>query len=204
MKKLVFNFQFYLLITMFIFVAMPAMAIVEVSLFGTVTGDDPNTPENERSATAKLTYSKLTDSGEVNPKPTVDTINSLPTTIDVTVDGGTDSDPKTYFIRWTNFGAGAQINFTLQGYKKIFMGASGGNLVFYDWDGSAYVVTSKLVLLDNHLPGLGYAIYARNDTDIADEVYPTLPTLAAPNTIVKKAWAAMPESPHPIHRRWFT
>ena len=196
MKRLVFNFQFCLLITMFIFVAMPAMAFVEVSLSGTfIREDDPNTPEWERHATAKLTYSKLTDSGEVNPKPTVDNLTILPAdTFDVTsVDGGTDGDPKTYFIRMTNIPPGTLVNFTVPGYKTIYLGADGNALAFYHVVSGSWARTHKLILLDDHLPGLGYAIYARNADDIAANVYPTLPTLTAPNTIVKKAWAAMPD-----------
>ena len=59
MKRLVFSPIFcFLLITTICFVATPAMAvIVDITLSGTYTPDDPNTPENEKQLVVKLSYS---------------------------------------------------------------------------------------------------------------------------------------------------
>ena len=69
MKRLVFNavFCFLFIIPIFIFVATPAMAIVEIGVTGTFTDDDPNTTAtNERQIVVKLEYSHVPF-----PKPTI-------------------------------------------------------------------------------------------------------------------------------------
>ena len=186
MKRLVFILQFCLLITMFIFVATPAIAIVTIKVDSeSFVDDDANTPENERKLVVKLTYSV-----EPNPKPTMDQLAMTPTTSVNTIDGGSDDDPKTYFITWSELSGFEGIKFTLQGYRETEV--HGPGVSFYYRETNLFLIT-HLKLTDNHLPGLGYAIYARNDTDIAADVFPTLPTYAAPNSIVKVAWADMPD-----------
>ena len=103
MKRLVINPIFcFLLITTLCFVAMPAMAvIVDIKLSATYTVDDPNTLENEKEYVIKLTYSD-----EPDPKPIKNDFTfkhySAQVLIDypnlVLFDGGSDNDPKTYFI----------------------------------------------------------------------------------------------------------
>ena len=190
MKRLIFNPVFvFLLIAVLIFVAMPAMAFVEIGISGTFTPDDPNTPENEQQLVAKLTYSVAPD-----PKPTIDDIIITPTTFVNTFDEGSDGDPKTYFITWSELPsdfASSVFSLTLAGYRRVRMGPPGISFHSELPGQQGEHIVEKLILMDNHLPGLGYVIIAANDTAIAGNVYPTLPILRAPNTITKKAWSVV-------------
>ena len=98
MKRLVFNFVFCLLLmTAFVFVAIPAMAIVEIAVTGEYTPDDTSTgATNEREIVVQLTYNVVPD-----PKPTEDDITLTPST-SVTFGEGDDEDSKTYFITWSD------------------------------------------------------------------------------------------------------
>ena len=51
--------------------------------------------------------------------------------------------------------------------------------------------TKKLIHNKTYLPGLGYAIIAANNTDLADGVFPTLPTINPPNDIIKVQWSGV-------------
>ena len=98
MKRLTFNFVFcLLLITAFVFIATPTMAIVEIAVTGEFTQDDTNTgATNEREIVVQLTYNEVPD-----PKPTEDDITLTPST-SVTFGEGDDEDSKTYFITWSD------------------------------------------------------------------------------------------------------
>ena len=111
MKGLVFHFVFcLLLITAFVLVATPT-AIAQI----TVTGE----AASSTSIVAKLTYSEAPD-----PEPTADDFVLDPST-DVTFGEGTDDDPLTYFITWTELVQvqflGAEVKFTLVGYMEVTM-----------------------------------------------------------------------------------
>ncbi len=211
MRKLVFNFHnfhFWLLITAFVFIAMPAMATIEISLSGTFTDDDTNSPENERQLVVTLTYSV-----EPDPKPTITDLTLDPNT-SVTFSEGTDGDSKTYFITWSNLPvltADAFVNFTLAGYNTVFIRAHDAPPVTFfrvdrretdnpNFDPSqppnppnVPVFVEELVVdiskitgnPDTHLPGSGYAIIVADTT----AALPTLPTNSPPYAIVKVAWS---------------
>ena len=195
MKRLVFNFVFCLLLmTAFVFVAMPAMAIIEVALSGEYTDDDAGTTGiNERKIIVKLTYSVAPD-----PKPTSDDI-----TIDIagqnaTFGEGTDGDPKTFFITWTQLEqvtlgvfVGIYVQFTLKGYQQVVgAGLADGSVGFlYVIPPFEILPIEKLIHDKTYLPGLGYAIIAANNMEIAAGVLPTLPAISSPNDIIKVQWS---------------
>ncbi len=129
MKSLVFNpVSCFLLIMMFIFVAMPALAEpVEISISGAYTADDTTTTETDERLVVKLTYNV-----EPNPKPTADDLNfaaGIPgPTPSVPLAEGEDNDPKTYFITWvgdltTNIADGEYPYFILRGYELVMVTA---------------------------------------------------------------------------------
>ncbi len=185
MKRLVFNFVFcLLLITAFVFVATPAMAIVEIAVTGEYTQDDGNTGANERKIIVQLTYNEIPD-----PKPTADDITLTPST-SVTFGEGDDEDSKTYFITWSDLQSGVNGEFTLTGYEAVTAEGiinSGGNPIANFTSGLSD--TKKLIHDRTYLPGLGYAIIAANKTPSADGVFPTLPTINPPNGIIKVQWS---------------
>ncbi len=192
MKKLVFNFHLCLLITTFIFVATPAMAApVEIDVAG----------EWERDAgefAIKLTYNTDPD-----PEPTIDdlVVTAASTSVTFTPVYQTDVNeelvrdangelikvPKQYQITltYTPPAVPNPINFTLRGYEEFDVFAA-----FVASQGQPFSGVT-LTLAADHLAGLGYAIIAANATAIANNVYPTLPLLVAPNTINKIAWSAV-------------
>ena len=106
MKGLVFDFVFcFLLMTAFVFVATPAMAIVEIAVTGEYT--------NEQKIIVQLTYNEVPD-----PKPTADDITLTPST-SVTFGEGDDEDSKTYFITWSDLQPDVNGEFTLTGYDAV-------------------------------------------------------------------------------------
>ena len=141
MKRFVLNHVFcLLLITIFIFVTTPAMAVpVEITVtLESYTADDTNTtPANEQELVIKLTYSEAP-----NPKPTVDDLTFTGFTGHITLttvspsvslaDGpaaGDDNNSTTYFITWTgspttsliagdfNDTTAGNVAFVLRGYE---------------------------------------------------------------------------------------
>ena len=96
--------------TAFVLVATPT-AIAQI----TVTGE----AVSSTSIVATLTYSEAPD-----PKPTINDFVFDPST-DVTFGEGTDGDPLTYFITWTELvqvrNVGADVKFTLAGYGEVTM-----------------------------------------------------------------------------------
>ncbi len=186
MKRLTFNFVFcLLLITAFVFIATPTMAIVEIAVTGEFTQDDTNTgATNEREIVVQLTYNVVPD-----PKPTEDDITDLTPSTSVTFGEGDDEDSKTYFITWSDLSFGTGGDFTLTGYEAVTaVGTtnSDGDLVV---NFTGLVGNNKLRHDGEYLPGLGYAIIAANNTSIGVGVYPTLPTINPPNDIIKFQWS---------------
>ena len=123
MKRLAINPIFcFLLVTTFIFVAVPAMAAtVDITLSGTFTPDDPNTPENEGQIVVKLLYSD-----EPDPKPSRDEFTfshrasggiEEENYSQIFFGGGSDNDPKTYFITFTQTSNTGGPLFTYKGHK---------------------------------------------------------------------------------------
>ena len=98
--------------TAFVLVATPT-AIAQITV--EVTGE----AASSTSIVAKLTYSEAPD-----PEPTADDFVLDPST-DVTFGEGTDDDPLTYFITWTELvqvpNLGADVKFTLVGYMEVTM-----------------------------------------------------------------------------------
>ena len=193
MKRLVLILVFcFLLIPIFIFVATPAMAIVEMGVSGRYTADDPNTSAaNERQIVLTLWYSDVP-----NPKPTIDDLTLVPAT-SVTFGEGTDNDPKTYFITFSELAGTTNPTFTLVGYSVVTATGiiSGGNPVVNftypdpsDPSSSIPLPGNQMVHDRNYLPGLGYAIVAANADPIGATTFPTLPTINPPNTIIKVHW----------------
>ena len=192
MKRLVFNFVFCLLLmTAFVFVATPAMAIVEVALSGEYTDDDTGTTGvNERELIVKLTYSVAPDL-----KPTANDITLNPSQ-NVTFGEGNDGDPKTYFITWsqleliTVLGAVPGVQFTLKGYLVVTGTPIGDEVGFLHIISQNEILPIKKLIHDKtYFPGLGYAIIAVNNTEIAAGVLPTLPAISSPNDIIKVQWS---------------
>ena len=170
--------------TAFVFVATPAMAIVEIAVSGEYTPDDANTGVNERKIVVQLTYNEVPD-----PKPTADDITLTPST-SVTFGEGDDEDSKTYFITWSDLQPDVNGEFTLTGYMAVTaVGTinSGENPIVNFTSGLSD--TKKLIHDRTYLPGLGYAIIAANNTALADGVFPTLPTINPPNDIIKVQWS---------------
>ena len=182
MKGLVFHFVFcLLLITAFVFVATPTMAIVEIAVSGAYTEDDTNTGVNERKIVVQLTYNVVPD-----PKPTADDITLTPST-SVTFGEGDDEDSKTYFITWSDLQPDVNGEFTLTGYMAVTaVGTinSGGNPIVNFTSGLS---DTKKLKHDrtSYLPGLGYVIIAANTAG----VLPTLPAISSPNDIIKVQWS---------------
>ncbi len=174
MKKLVFNFHFCLLITMFVFVATQAMAIVGIEVSGQHTVDDSETTQNDERIDITLTYSVIP-----KPAPTADDFTFIDTQTPVFSDGG-DSDLKTYVISQ----AGSTVTFTLTGYAQVVATGAAAVVTFT----SGVSTDNKIEYADGYIPGLGYAIVAKNNTAIAAGVYPSLPTITPPNDIVKLPW----------------
>ncbi len=193
MRGLVFHFVFcFLLMTAFVFVATPAIA-AEITVSGeAVLGE----------VVVTLTYSEVPD-----PKPTAADITLIPST-SVTFGEGDDDDPLTYFITWTNlptegfafFGtptlAVNDLSFTLIGYLTVDMIHIGTDLSFSD----GLDANDQLIIDPNIFIGGTYVIVAANSEAINNgAIYPTLPTIAAPNAIKKVAWtdvsdeSAMPD-----------
>ena len=183
MKRLVFNFVFCLLL-MTVFVATPAMAIVEIAVTGKYTEDDGNTGANERKIVVQLKYNEVPD-----PKPTADDITLTPST-SVTFGEGDDEDSKTYFITWSDLQSGVNGEFTLTGYNAVTAEgttSNGGSPIVNFTSGLSD--TKKLIHDRTYLPGLGYAIIAANSTPIGSGILPTLPGIAPPNAIIKVQWS---------------
>ena len=197
MKSLVFNSVFcFLLITMFIFVSMLAMADpVEISISGEYTADDTDTAETDERIVIKLTYSV-----EPDPKPTADDLTFAltggPPTVTPTIplSEGDDNDPTTYFMTWVGefslSNTGSNVIFALRGYELI--GVTGSDPVTFGyWElpitapGAATAITdNKLLPSAGYLPGLGYAIVVADKTlDV-----PTLPSNRPPYGIIKADW----------------
>ena len=193
MKGFVFYFVFcFLLMTAFIFVATPAMAQI------TVTGAGES-----GKVVVTLTYSEVPD-----PKPTAADIVLVPST-SVTFGEGDDGDPLTYFITWTNlptegfspFGtpppAINDLSFTLIGYITVDIIHITTISLTFDFGlntDNQLIIDPTLVLSGSYL-----IVAANSDAIVNGTVYPTLPTIAAPNAIKKVAWtdvsdeAAMPD-----------
>ena len=123
MKRLVFSPIFcFLLITTICFVATPAMAvIVDITLSGTYTPDDPNTPENEKQLVVKLSYS---DEPPYKPKKDDFTFSfravgaqEIDYPSPILFGEGSDNDPKTYFITFTEMPLRGGPMFTYKGHK---------------------------------------------------------------------------------------
>jgi hypothetical protein len=182
MKRLVFNFVFCLLLmTAFVFVATPAMAIVEITVTGEYTDDDGNTATNERKIVVQLKYNEVPD-----PKPTAADIALTPST-SVTFGEGDDDNSKTYFITWSDLQSGVNGEFTLTGYMEVTAEGTtdSNNNPIVNFTG---LTRNKLTHDPTYLPGLGYAIIAANSEAIASGVLPTLPRIASPNDIIKVQW----------------
>ena len=172
MKGLVFDFVFcFLLMTAFVFVATPAMAIVEIAVTGEYT--------NEQKIIVQLTYNEVPD-----PKPTADDITLTPST-SVTFGEGDDEDSKTYFITWSDLQSTVNGVFTLTGYMEVTAegttNSNGDPIVNF----TSGLTRNKLIHNKVYLPGLGYAIIAVSKTG----VLPTLPTINSPNDIIKVQWS---------------
>ena len=167
------------------------MAIVEIAVSGEYTQDDANTGANEREIVVKLTYNVVPD-----PKPTEDDITLTPST-SVTFGEGDDEDSKTYFITWSDLQPDVNGEFTLTGYDAVTaVGTinSGGNPIVNFTSGLSD--TKKLKHnRTSYLPGLGYAIIAANNTALAKDIFPTLPTINPPNDIIKVAWTDVSDEP---------
>ena len=163
---------------MFVFVATQAIAIVEIEVSGQHTEDDPaTTPDNEEQIAITLTYNVVPD-----PVPT-ETDFTFGTGETPNFGDGGDNDPRTYVIS----NAGSTVTFTLTGYVEVVATGASGAVTFTN------ATNNKLEYAPGYLPGQGYGIVARNTEDIADGVFPTLPTIAAPNAIIKFEWADMPD-----------
>ena len=178
MKRLVYSL---LLITMFVFAATPAMAIVEITVTGEYTANDTSTAANERKIVVQLKYNEVPD-----PKPTADDLTLSPSS-DVTFRED-DNDADTYLITWTNLAPTAEVEFTLTGYKVV--SASGlitNNEPMVNFAPDA-LMNNKLKYQDMpvYLRGLGYAIITANG---ASGPLPTLPGIAFPNEIIKVQWS---------------
>ncbi len=186
MKRLVYSL---LLITMFVFAATPAMAIVEITVTGEYTDDDGNTATNERKIVVQLKYNEVPD-----PKPIADDITLTPPT-SVTFGEGDDDDAKTYFITWTDLSPTATVVFTLTGYEEV----SASGLITNDEPmvnfAQGALMNNKLIYAPGYLPGLWYAIIAANSNAIASGVLPTLPRIASPNDIIKVLWSDVSDAP---------
>ncbi len=196
MKTLVFNSVFCLLLmTTFIFVAMPAMAEpVEISISGEFTADNPDTTETDAQLVIKLEYSV-----NPNPVPTADdltfSIGDSPPTLTPTIplSEGDDNDPKTYFITWvgeiTVSGGLGNTLFVLRGYEMIITTSLDPLVLSYNTipltGPPSPMPTDKLVPNAGYLPGLGYAIVVADKTA---EV-PTLPANSSPYEITKVSWS---------------
>jgi hypothetical protein len=178
MKRLVYSL---LLITMFVFAATPAMAIVEITVTGEYTDDDGNTATNERKIVVQLKYNEVPD-----PKPTAADIALTPST-SVTFGEGDDDNSKTYFITWSDLQSGVNGEFTLTGYMEVTAEGTtdSNNNPIVNFTG---LTRNKLTHDPTYLPGLGYAIIAANSEAIASGVLPTLPRIASPNDIIKVQW----------------
>ncbi len=214
MQKLVFNPIFcFLLITVLIFVATPAIAApVEISIIGEYTPDDPNTSEVDERLVVQLVYSVDPD-----PKPTEDDITYVtgfePFLPSEPLNEGDDNNPRTYFITWSG-GIAARIThptdpsppvFVLRGYDVIEVTSVTPLVLSYvplpiiidelaDIPGPAdKTPTDKLVPTQGYLPGLGYAIVVADpEADV-----PTLPTNNPPYEIIKIAWSTLSDEPMP-------
>ncbi len=174
MKRVVLSL---LLVAAFVFIATPVKAIVEITVSGEHTAGA--SPPTDSTTVITLTYNVTPD-----PKPTVDDFVLLNPSTDVTFSEGGDNNPKTYQITWTNVEETTTIDFTLTGFQ---------NFVVSDIIDASTLEFSGRTLMHatNYLAGLGYAIIAGNDTALASGVYPTLPTLRAPDTILKVAWSSV-------------
>ena len=189
MKGLVFHFVFcFLLMTAFVFVATPAIAAEITVSSEAILG----------KVVVTLTYSEVPD-----PKPTAADIVLVPST-SVTFGEGDDDDPLTYFITWTNlptagfafFGipppAINNLSFTLGVYKTVVMVHIGTVLTLED----GVSEDDNLIPDPNYLLGETYVIVAANSENINNgAIYPTLPTIAAPNAIKKVAWTDVSDEP---------
>ncbi len=192
MKRLVLNPVFcFLLITTFIFVATPAMAIVQIGVTGTYTDDNTDTGEtNERQIVVRLEYSH-----EPFPKPTISDL-TLVSSAAVTFGEGTDNNPRTYFITFSDLGSNTNPTFTLTGYLVVTAtgSATGVEFTYPDPDSTddppplIPLPGNKLVHDTDYLPGLGYAIIASNNDPIETGSFPTLPRINPPNAIIKVVW----------------
>ena len=193
MKRLVLILVFcFLLIPIFIFVATPAMALVEIGVTGTFTDDNAaTTPANERQIVVKLEYSDVPE-----PKPTIDDLTLDPAT-SVTFGEGTDNNPRTYLITFSDLASGTNPTFTLVGYLLVTATGSSTGVEFTypddpdDATSTAPLPGNQLVHDTAYLPGLGYAIIAANADPIGATTFPTLPTINPPNAIIKVPWTTV-------------
>ena len=181
----------FLLIAIFVFIAMPAMAIVEITVSGVYTPDVAGTTNiNEKKIVITLRYSVVPD-----PTPTADDITFTPST-NVVFDEGTLGTNSAYFITWSELPSGTNsVTFTLTGYKEVTATVANNAVTF----AATGVTNNKLRHDPLYIPGLGYAIIAANKTAIGSGVFPTLPNIAAPNQIIKAEWSDVtaPSTPMP-------
>ena len=205
MKRFVLNHVFcLLLITLFIFVATPAIANpVEITINGEYTADDINTPEVDARFVLKLTYSVVPE-----PKPTEADLNfgtgDFLNAVDpsVPLDEGTDNDPKTFFITWIGDITEDLVILVLRGYEALFVDSFNPNLY------SSYEIPIRDIVADPYtplldggklkpnsgfLPGLGYVIVVADKTANV----PTLPTNNPPYEIIKADWSDVSDETRP-------
>ncbi len=203
MKTLVFNSVFCLLLmTTFIFVAMPAMAEpVEISISVVYTADNPDTTETDQRLVVKLEYN-------VDPNPVLveddllfgEMIGIGGMDPSVRLAQGDDNNPRTYFITWsgditTNITDGSLPMFILRGYELIGVTSVEPDVIFGILAGSDDPMpTDKLVPRAGYLQGLGYAIVVA-DKDNAE--VPTLPVNSSPYEITKVSWSDVSDESMP-------
>ena len=197
MKTLVFNPIFcILLMTTFIFVAMPAMADpVEITISGEFTADDTETTAVDERLVVKLEYNVEPDPALTADDLTFDFgLGSMAPSVPFAE--GDDNDPKTYFITWsgditTAISDNENPGFILRGYEITVVTALDPFTVAYFEiplvaPGAPTAITdSKLVPNAGYLPGLGYALVVADNA----AAVPTLPSNAAPYEIIKASWS---------------
>ena len=212
MKRCSFCLIFcFLLIPMFIFVAMPAMAVpVEISISGEYTADDTKTVETDARVVVKLTYNVDPD-----PKPTSEDLTFgsdlttpytflAPSVRLAEGDDSDDNDPKAFFITWVgdvkegNFddtdGDTVKPNmaFILRGHEMVVVTQL--DPIEFSYvpipivtapPTLTLIADNKLVPHAGYLPGLGYALVVADNTLNV----PTLPSNRPPYEILKVDWS---------------
>ena len=179
MKGLVFHFVFcFLLMTAFVFVATPAIA-VEITVSNAMY-----TQSAESAQLADLLVT-LTYSEAPNPGPTLaDLVSSQSSaSVAVSVDA---NDPLIYFIKWTGLSiSDIPVHFTLIGYQMVTVRYEQFTIMFTGLDADDKLITNPNVLFQ----GSYLIVSANSDAIVNETIYPTLPRIAAPNAIKKAAWA---------------